>query len=116
MPDSFRVGTSMSLLETGDVFVFVGLRHKGEDMADAMKRANSFPMKMVTVFSISTSGSLCYRIDDVSDEEAALAVLDGQLPEVPADKSVLFSLPYTDAMALVEQAIWSSVRQDIPTN
>ena len=105
----------MSLLETGDVFVFVGLRHHREEHADAIQRAQQFPMKMVTVFSISTAGSVCYRIDEVEDEDAAARVISGQLPDVPADKAVLFSLPYSDAMLLVDQNIWSKPRMAGPS-
>ena len=113
MPDRFWVGPSMSLVESGDVFVFVGLRHKGEEMADAMKRSGEFPLKMVTIFSISTSGELCYRVDDVEDEDTAMGVLNGVLPEVTSDKVKLFSLPYSDALALIDQHIWVQPRQNL---
>lgn len=89
------------------MFVFVGLRHKGEELSDAMQRVNKFPMKMVTVFSISTSGSLCYRLDEAEDEDVAQEIRNGILPLVPHDKTVLFSLPYSDALKLVQQRIWA---------
>lgn len=98
---------SMSLLEAGEKFEFLGLRQQGQSLMEVVTSEREWPVKVITVFSISATGSLTIRIDDIGDEMSLEIILEsGLLPKSDPNRSYLHSLPLDLAEKMVEQRIW----------
>lgn len=103
-----RLPVSKSLIERGDQFIFLDLRPPG--LVVAAPEEAEWPVRVLTIFSVSTGGKLAYRIEMCENEEEyklARAKDWDALKAIKQREADLFSAYYHIALQLIEEGIWA---------
>lgn len=74
--------THITSIQTGDDYIFLGL-------TGSSTPATGPDIKIISIYSISVTGELAFRIDT---------------PDAPGDH--LYSISYADAVLMIEEGIW----------